>query len=132
MKRVVQAMRLTFISAALIGTSGLPVFRDVPSALAANKPTPYAQVFLERPSSVTVGSALVRCSTKKCDQVYVAHCIELSQPDKPYDVGPFVSGTPLTITRWVGAQCQGKRNPQDQQATIQGPTRRQTITIENW
>ena len=139
MKRVVQAMRLPFISAALIGTSGLLVFLNMPYALAANNPTPtptsVVQVSLNRPSSVTVGSVLVRScrqvdSNGRCHTIGTSGCKNLSQQNKPYAIGSFVSGTTLTITRWSSAQCQGKSNPQDQQVTLQGTS--QTVTIQNW
>lgn len=130
MTRIVQAIRRTFVSAALVSTFGLPMVMNVPSAAAAGT---QVGVYLNRPSSVWVGSAKVNGGS----------CISLSKQNQWYYIGPFADGTSISITRFSGGNCDGNRNPQDQVVNVapntggadltpDHPSSSDVVDIQNW
>lgn len=130
MARIVQAIRCTFVSAALVSTFGLPMVMNVPYAAAAGT---QVGVYLNRPSSVWVGSAKVNGGS----------CISLSNQNQWYYAGPFAEGTSISITRFSGGNCDGNKNPQDQVVTVAQntdaaditpghPSSSDVVDIQNW
>lgn len=131
MKRIIQAIRLTFISVALIGTSGLPMMMNTPSALAAFPKPQMVDVSLNRPSSTWVGSVIVAGRCLPLKSTCTTNCISLSQQNQPYPVGSYILGSTLNIKRFSDGTCNGDVNPQDQQVTL---TKDLTlpVDIQNW
>jgi hypothetical protein len=130
MARIVQAIRCTFVSAALVSTFGLPMVMNVPYAAAAGT---QVGVYLNRPSSVWVGSAKVNGGS----------CISLSQQNRWYYVGPFAEGTSISITRFSGGNCDGNKSSSDQVVTVARntdsaditpghPSSSDVVDIQNW
>jgi hypothetical protein len=132
MKGILQAIRLTFISVAFIGTSGLPMMMNTPSALAVLPKPQTVDVSLNRPSSVWVGSVIVagRCLAI-IKSTCTTRCISLSQQNQPYPVGSYILGSTINIKRFSDGTCNGDVNPQDQQVTLTKDLKL-PVDIQNW